>query len=139
MEIVPFRLTANFQADLSLSEFLERFSVGSSETSCIIRLFKFGVPEPLGTHVDRGSAVDPIPWLSVQGFLGPNPWLLSFLQIYLLRNHFGSSLRHVLLSRLGIGVLDLCKYNTSNDVFSRREKVTITSYSLMKLGPKVEN
>ena len=36
MEIVPFRLTANFQPDLTLSVFLERFSVCSSETSCTI-------------------------------------------------------------------------------------------------------
>ena len=33
-------------------------AVFSPETSCIIRLFQFGVPEPLGTHVDRGSAVN---------------------------------------------------------------------------------
>ena len=58
MQIVPFRLTTNFQPDLSLSVFLERFSVCSSETSCTIRLFLFGVPKTLGTHVDRGSAVD---------------------------------------------------------------------------------
>ena len=58
MEIVLFRPTANFEPDLSLSVFLERFSVCSSETGCTIRLFQFGVPKPLGTHVDRGSAVD---------------------------------------------------------------------------------
>ena len=58
MEIVPFRLTPIFQPDLSLSVFLERFSVCSSETCYTIRLFQSGVPKPLGTHVDRGSAVD---------------------------------------------------------------------------------
>ena len=57
MEIIPFRLTANFQPGLSLSVFLERFSVCSPETSCIIRVFQFGVPEPLGTYVG-GSAVN---------------------------------------------------------------------------------
>ena len=50
MEIIPFRLNANFQPDLSLSVFLERFSVCALEASCIIRLFQFGVPEPLGTR-----------------------------------------------------------------------------------------
>ena len=100
MKIVLFRLTANFQPDPSHSVFLERFSVCSSETSCIIRLFQFGVPEPLGTHVDRSSAVNhhqtfmgswvPIPgclflgsWVPFPGclFLGPIPWLfvLGFL------------------------------------------------------------
>ena len=38
MEIIPFRLTENFQPDLSLSVFLERFSGGTSETSRTIRL-----------------------------------------------------------------------------------------------------
>ena len=58
MEVIPYRLTANSQPDLSLSVFLERFSVGTSATSRTIRLFQLGVPTPLGTHVDRGSAVD---------------------------------------------------------------------------------
>ena len=43
-EIKPFRLTANYQPDLSLSVFLERFSVGTSETSRTIR--QRGVPKP---------------------------------------------------------------------------------------------
>ena len=115
MEIVPFRLTTNFQPDLSLSVFLERFSVCSSETSCTIRLFQFGVPKPLGTHVDRGSAVDHhqtfmgswVPLLAVCSWvlgsqsLAVCSWVLGsqslavFLsQFYSLRNHFGSSLRH---------------------------------------------
>ena len=50
MEIIPFRLTANSQPDLSLSVFLERFSVGTSETSLTITLFQLGVPKPLGTR-----------------------------------------------------------------------------------------
>ena len=141
MEIIPFRLTAHVQPDLSLSVFLERFSVCSSETSCIIRLFQFGVSKPLGTHVDRSSAVDhhqtlmgswvpfpgylflgpipswflgswnPIPWLFVHGFLGPNPWLFSFLLHFI---HSATTLAqvydidfvfnrvNVLLVRLGI-------------------------------------
>ena len=95
MEIIPFRLTANFQPDLSLSVFLERFSVCSSETSCTIRLSQFGVPKPLGTHVDRGSAVDhhqifmcswvPLPgclFMGVHGFLGPYPWLFSSSNLF---------------------------------------------------------
>ena len=58
MQVMPFRLTAGSQPDLSLSVFLERFSVGTSETRRTIRLLQLGVPKPLGTHVDRGSAVD---------------------------------------------------------------------------------
>ena len=92
MKIVPFRLTANFQPDPSLSVFLERFSVCSSETSCIIRLFQFGVPEPLGTHVDRGSAFN-----HHQTFMGswvPFPGCFLFLYIIHFATTFGSSLRH---------------------------------------------
>ena len=58
MEIVSFRLTTNFQPDLSLSVLLERFSVSTSESSRTIRLLQLGFPKPLGTQVDRGSAVD---------------------------------------------------------------------------------
>ena len=80
MEIIPFRLTTNFQLDPSLSEFLERFSVCSSETSCIIILFQFGVPEQLGTHVDRGSGVDHHQtfmgsWVPLPGCLFLGSWL----------------------------------------------------------------
>ena len=37
MKIISFRQTAHFQPDLSLSVFLERFSVCTSETSCTIQ------------------------------------------------------------------------------------------------------
>ena len=80
MEIVPFRLTTNFQPDLSLSVVLEQFSVCSSEISCTIRLFQFGVPKPLGTHVDRGSAVDHHQtfmgsWVPLRGCLFMGSWV----------------------------------------------------------------
>ena len=50
MQVIPFRLTAGSQPDLSLSVFLERFSVGTSETRRTIRLLQLGVPKPLGTR-----------------------------------------------------------------------------------------
>ena len=70
-----------FQPDLSLSVFLERFFVCSSETSCTIRLFQFGVPKPLGTHVDRGSAVNHHQtfmgsWVPCPGCLFMGSWVL---------------------------------------------------------------
>ena len=137
MEIIPFRLTANFGPDLSLSVFLERFSVCSPETSCIIRLFQFGVPEPLGTYVDRGSAVNhhqtfmgswvPFPgclflgsWVPFPGCLFLGSWVPfpgCFLFFYFI--HFANTLAQVyvidfvinrvniLLVRLGIWVFDL--------------------------------
>ena len=58
MEIVSFRLTADSQPDVSLSVLLERFSISTSESSRTVRLLHLGFPKPLGTHVDRGSAVD---------------------------------------------------------------------------------
>ena len=92
MEIIPFRLTANFQPDLSLSVFLERFSVCSSETSCTIRLFQCGVPKPLGTHIDRGSAVDhhqtfmgswvPLPGCLFMGSWVPIPGCFPFFNFH---------------------------------------------------------
>ena len=112
VEIVPSRVTAHFQPDLSLSVFLERFSVYSSETCYTIRLFHSGVPKPLGTHVDTGSGVD-----HHQTFMGswvPVPGCFSFFTLV----HFATILAqvfdtdfvfnsvNVLLSRLGIGVLD---------------------------------
>ena len=113
MEIIPLRLTANFQPDLSLSVFLERFSVCSSGTSCIIILFQFGVPEPLGTHVDRGSAVN-----HHQTFMGswvPVPGCFLFFyfihsattlaQVYDIDFVFNRV--NVLLVRLGIWIFDL--------------------------------
>ena len=137
MEIIPFHLTANFQQDLSLSVFLERFSVCSSGTSCIIRLFQFGVSKPSGTHVDRGSAVDhhqslmgswvPIPgclfmgsWVPIPGclFMGswvPIPGCSPFFYFF----HSATTLAqvydfdfmfnrvNVLLVRLGIWIFDL--------------------------------
>ena len=80
MEIVPFRLTANFKPDLFLSVFLERFSVCSSETGYTIRLIQFGVPKPRGTHVDRGSAVDHHQtfmgsWVPIPGCLFMGSWV----------------------------------------------------------------
>ena len=147
MEIVPFRLTAKCQPDLSLSVFLERFSVCSSETSCTIRLFQFGGPKPLGTHVDRGSAIitrhswvlGSTPWLVCSWVLGSHSlavcswvlgshslavcsWVLGSqsLAVFLFNFIYSATTLaqvydidfvfnrlNVLLSRLGIGVLDL--------------------------------
>ena len=58
MKIVSFRLTSNFHPDLALSVFLEQFSICTSESSRVIRLLQLGFPKPLGTHIDRGSAVN---------------------------------------------------------------------------------
>ena len=101
MEIVPFRLTANFQRDLSLSVFIERFSVYSSETCYTIRLFYSGVSKPLGTHVDRGSAVDHHQtfmgsWVPVPGCFFLFSILFNSQPLWLKFN----------LSRFGIGVLN---------------------------------
>ena len=130
MKIVLFRLTTICQLDPSLSVFLERFSVCSPETSCIIRLFQFGFPEPLGTHVDRGSAVNHHQtfmgsWVPIPGcfFLGPIPWLFVLgshsLAVFFYIIHFATTLAQVYnidfvinrvnthLVRLGIWVFDL--------------------------------
>ena len=95
MEIVSFRLTANFQPYLSLSVLLERFSVGTSETSCTVRLFHFGFRTPLGTHFDRGSAVN-----HHQSVLALIATILA--QGYVADHVFDRE--HKFFSRLGIGV-----------------------------------
>ena len=79
MKIISFRLTADFQPDLSLSVFLERFSACTSETSCTIRLSQFEFPH-LGTHVDRGSGVDHHQtfmgsWVKLPGCLSMGSWV----------------------------------------------------------------
>ena len=122
MEIVPFRLTANFQPDLSLSVFLERFSVCSSDTNCTIGLFQFGVPKPLGTHVDRGSAVDhhqtfmgswvPLPRCLFMGSWIPIPSCFPFFNFIHSANtlaqlyniDFVFNRVNVLLSKLGVWI-----------------------------------
>ena len=79
---------------------------------CTIRLFQFGVPKPFGTHVGQRLRCRSSP--DLHGFLGPSPWLFSFLQF----DHSGITLAqiydidfvfncvNVLLVRLGIWIFE---------------------------------
>ena len=104
MEIIPFRLTENFQPDLSLTVFLERFSDCSS----------LEFPNHLGRTLTEAplSTITRLSWVLGSHSLAVCSWVLGshsltvcscpfigcflFLLFYSLRNHFGSSLRHLL-------------------------------------------
>ena len=86
-----------FSTRSSFSVLLGRFSVSTSGSSRTIRLLQLGFPKPLGTHVDRGSAVD-----HHQSILTLSATILA--QGYVTDRVFNRE--HTLFSSVGVDILD---------------------------------
>ena len=98
MEIVSFCLTTSSQPHLSLSVLLERPSVSTTWSNRSVRLFQIGCTKPLGTNIDRGSAVN------------HHQSILTFSAAILARGYVTDQVfnrEHKLFSSLGVDVLDL--------------------------------